>query len=125
MNEIKELTRAELQIMQIIWEKGNVFVNDIIAEMSEPKPVYTTVSTIVRILVDKNFLSYKAFGKTHQYFAVISKEDYTKRYMTGVVNNFFSGSIKSLVSFFAEKESLSVNEIDDIIDILNNNKKNE
>lgn len=125
MKEIKELTKAELQIMQIIWGKGNVFVNDIIAEMPTPKPVYTTVSTIVRILVDKNFLSYQAFGKTHQYYAVITKEEYTSRYMTGVVNNFFSGSVKSLVSFFAEKEKLSVREIDDIIDILNSNKKNE
>lgn len=125
MKEIKELTKAEFQIMQIIWRKGNVFVNEILAEMPEPKPVYTTVSTIVRILVDKNFLSYQAFGKTHQYYAIISKEEYTNRYMTSVVNNFFSGSVKSLVSFFAEKEKLSVSEIDDIIDILNNNKKNE
>lgn len=125
MKEIKELTKAELQIMQIIWEKGEVFVNDIIAEMPSPKPVYTTVSTIVRILVEKNFLAYKAFGKTHQYYAVISKEEYTQKYMTGVVNNFFSGSFKSLVSFFAEKENLSIGEIDDIIDILNHNKKNE
>lgn len=125
MKEIKELTKAELQIMQIIWEKGEVFVNDIIAEMPSPKPVYTTVSTIVRILVEKNFLAYKAFGKTHQYYPVISKEEYTQKYMTGVVNNFFSGSFKSLVSFFAEKENLSIGEIDDIIDILNHNKKNE
>lgn len=125
MKEIKELTKAELQIMQIIWEKGEVFVNDIIAEMPSPKPVYTTVSTIVRILVEKNFLAYKAFGKTHQYYAVISKEEYTQKYMTGVVNNFFSGSFKSLVSFFAEKENLSIGEIDDIIDILNHNKKIE
>lgn len=125
MKEIKELTKAELQIMQIIWEKGEVFVNDIIAEMPSPKPVYTTVSTIVRILVEKNFLAYKAFGKTHQYYQVISKEEYTQKYMTGVVNNFFSGSFKSLVSFFAEKENLSIGEIDDIIDILNHNKKNE
>lgn len=125
MKEIKELTKTEFQIMQIIWKKGNVFVNDIIAEIPAPKPVYTTVSTIVRILVDKNFLSYKAFGKTHQYYAIISKEEYTNRYMTSVVNNFFSGSVKSLVSFFAEKEKLSMSEIDDIIDILNSNKKNE
>lgn len=120
--EIRELTKAELQIMQIIWEREKVFVNDILMCMETPKPAYTTVSTIVRILVDKGFLSYHIFGKTHQYYPIISKEEYTQRYMLGVVDNFFSGSFKSLVSFFAAKEKLSVNEIDDIIDILNNNK---
>lgn len=121
--EIRELTKAELQVMQIIWQEENVFVNDILMMMEKPKPAYTTVSTIVRILVDKGFLSYKIFGKTHQYFPIISKEEYTRRYMSGVVDNFFSGSFKSLVSFFAAKEKLSVNEIDEIIDILKHNKK--
>lgn len=123
MNKIKELTKAELQIMQILWTKEKAFVNEIREEISEPRPAYNTISTVLRVLVEKDFVAYQSFGKTYQYYPLVNREDYMERYMSNVVNNFFSGSVKAVVSFFAKKEELSEEEINEIIDILNENKK--
>lgn len=123
INEIKELTKAELQVMQILWAREKAFVHEIREDMPNPKPAYNTISTVLRVLVVKNFVAYHSFGKTYQYHPLIQKEDYMKRYMNNVVNNFFSGSIKAVVSFFARNEKLSMTEIDEIIDMLNENKK--
>lgn len=114
----QELTPAELEIMQIIWERGGTFVNDILAVVPEPKPAYTTVSTIVRILEKKGYLAHKSFGKSHEYYPLIDRESYTHDFMTNVLNNFFGGSPARMVSFFAEKESISVDEADEILKIL-------
>lgn len=123
MNEIKELTKAELQVMQMLWEREKAFVHEILEDMPEPKPAYNTISTVLRVLVVKNFVAYNNFGKTYQYYPLVKREDYMERYMNNVVNNFFSGSIKAVVSFFAQKEKMSMSEIDEIIDMLNENKK--
>lgn len=123
MNKIKELTKAELQVMQILWGKEKAFVNEIREAMPEPRPAYNTISTVLRVLVEKEFVSYQSFGKTYQYYPIVEREDYMERYMNNVVNNFFSGSVKAVVSFFAKKEKLSSEEIDEIIDLLNENKK--
>lgn len=123
MNKIKELTKAELQVMQILWAKEKAFVNEIREAMPEPRPAYNTISTVLRVLVEKEFVSYQSFGKTYQYYPIVEREDYMERYMNNVVNNFFSGSVKAVVSFFAKKEKLSSEEIDEIIDLLNENKK--
>lgn len=103
----KELTRAELEIMQIIWKKEKVFLSDIINEIPEPRPAYTTVSTVVRTLVRKNFVVYKQYGKIHRYYPVISKEEYTKGVMKVIKKNFFDGSFSNMISFFAKKEKIS------------------
>ena len=123
MNKMKELTKAELQIMQILWNREKAFVNDIREDMPEPRPAYNTISTVLRVLVEKEFVAYHSFGKTYQYYPLVNREDYMERYMNNVVNNFFSGSVKAVVSFFAKKEKLSRQEIDEIIDLLNENKK--
>ena len=123
MDKMRELTKAELQIMQVLWKKERAFVNEIREEMPDPRPAYNTISTVLRVLVEKEFVSYQRYGKTYQYFPLVNREDYMERYMSGVVNNFFSGSVKAVVSFFARKEKLSSDEIDEIIDILNENKK--
>jgi len=115
---LRELTRAELQIMQILWDKGPSFVSDIIECIDEPKPAYNTVSTIVRILEKKGFVSYKVFGKSHRYHPLLSREDYTSGYMNHVLNNFFENSVSHMVSFFAEKEKISLQEMDKIMNIL-------
>jgi len=120
--EIKELTKVELQLMNVLWDKQQGFVNDILAELPEPKPAYNTVSTFMRILVTKGFVGYKSFGKSHQYYPLISREAYMENFMTGVKNIFFSGSLRSMISFFARKEKLSNKEIESIIKILNENK---
>lgn len=118
MAQIKELTKAELQIMQILWDKESAFVNDIIESMEMPKPAYNTVSTIVRILEQKGFVSHRNFGKSHEYFPIVSREDYTSSFMTSVLNNFFGNSVSQMVSFFSAKENLSVTEMEEIMTII-------
>lgn len=115
---LPELTKAELELMQVIWRKEKVLVHDILAELPEPKPAYNTVSTLVRVLEKKEFVGHKAYGKTYEYFPLVTKEDYTSRYMTGVLYNFFDGSLSRLVSFFSENKSISVEETDKILEML-------
>lgn len=112
---MKELTRAEEQIMQILWKLGRGFVRDILEHFPDPKPAYNTVSTIVRILEKKGFVSYRAFGKTHEYYPIVSKDIYKKAYLNSFVKNYFSGSFQELVSFFAEDRELSVTELEEIM----------
>lgn len=123
MNELKELTKAELQIMQVLWLKDKVFVNEILQELQEPRPAYNTVSTVLRVLINKGYVSYHSFGKNYQYYPLVTKECYTSRFMNRMVDNFFSGSVKAMVSFFTKKENMSVQEIDELIEMLEENKK--
>ena len=120
---VSELTRAELELMQVIWKKEKVLVHDILDDLPEPKPAYNTVSTLVRVLEKKGFVGHKAYGKTYEYFPLVSKEDYTSRYMTGVLNNFFDGSLSRLVSFFSSNKSISVEETDKILEMLKHDRK--
>lgn len=122
---MKELTKAEDQIMQILWTIEKGFVKDIMDHLSEPKPAYNTVSTIVRILEKKGFVGYKAYGKTHEYFPLIAKENYTRFYLNNMVKGYFNGSFQNLVSFFAKENNLNVNDIDKLMSELQNlkNKK--
>lgn len=115
----QELTKAELEMMQVIWDKEKVLIHDILDVLPEPKPAYNTVSTIVRILEQKGFVGHKAYGRTYEYFALVSKEEYTQRYMATVLDNFFDGSLSRLVSFFSKQESISAGEQAEIIKMLN------
>ncbi|MBP9925342.1 MAG: BlaI/MecI/CopY family transcriptional regulator [Cyclobacteriaceae bacterium] len=112
---MKELTKAEDQIMQVLWTLEKGFVKDIIDQLPEPKPAYNTVSTIVRILEKKGFVGYKAFGKTHEYFPLVPKEKYTRFYLNNMVTGYFNGSFQNLVSFFAKENSLKVQDIDQLV----------
>lgn len=114
----QELTRAELEIMQILWQKGCGLVHDILDEMPEPRPAYNTVSTIVRILEKKGFVGHTAYGKTHQYRPLVGREEYTEQYMNGVLGNFFDGSLVQMVSFFTRRDNIPMREFDSIIGIL-------
>jgi len=122
MNDIKELTKAEDQIMQILWTIGKGFVKDIIEEMPEPKPAYNTVSTIVRILETKGFIDHKAYGKTHEYFPVISKEKYTRFYLNNLIKGYFNGSFQNLVSFFAKDSKMNSQDLEKLLDELKKNQ---
>ena len=113
-----ELTRAELEIMQVIWDKERVLVHDILSEMTEPKPAYNTVSTVIRVLEKKGFVDHKAYGKTHEYFAIVDRDTYTKGFMTSVLSNFFGGSASRMVSFLSSNDSLSLEETDEILKLL-------
>ena len=113
-----ELTKAEEQIMRVLWNLEKGFVKEIIKELPNPKPAYNTVSTIVRILEKKGFVSYKAYGKTHEYFPLVTKEEYTKGHMYSFVQNYFSNSFEKMVSFFAKEKSISLTEMEDILKIM-------
>ena len=117
---MKELTKAEEQIMHVLWTLEKAFVKDIIAELPDPKPAYNTVSTIVRILESKGFVHHNAFGKTHQYFPVITKEDYMQFFVKNVVRNFFSDSVPEMVSFFARDKDMSLTELEEIMSLIQN-----
>ena len=115
MKDLKELTRAEDQVMQILWKLQKGFVKDIIEEMPEPKPAYNTVSTIVRILETKGFVGHKAYGKTHEYFPLITKDKYTRFYLNNMISGYFNGSFQNLVSFFAKEHNLSAHDMDKLL----------
>mgnify|MGYP002395258702 CR=1 FL=1 len=111
---MKELTRAEEQVMQILWKIEKGFVKDLLEHFPEPRPAYNTVSTIVRILQDKGFVSHKAYGRTHEYYPLLSREEYTKSRMSNLVNDYFSNSFEKMVSFFAREKNISLKEMEDI-----------
>lgn len=112
---MKELTKAEDQIMRVLWKLKRAFVKDIIEELPDPKPAYNTVSTIVRILETKGFVDHRAYGKTHEYFPIVAREKYTQFYLNNMVKGYFNGSFASLVSFFAKENQLKVGELDDLV----------
>lgn len=120
MKDLKELTRAEDQVMQILWQLEKGFVKDIIEKMPEPKPAYNTVSTIVRILETKGFVGHKAYGKTHEYFPLISKEKYTRFYLNNLIKGYFNGSFQNLVSFFAKENKLNAGDIEKLLEEIKN-----
>lgn len=122
MKELKELTRAEDQVMQLLWKLEKAFVKDIIERMPEPKPAYNTVSTIVRILETKGFVGHKAYGKTHEYYPLVSKERYTKYYLNNMIKGYFNGSFHNLVSFFAKEHKMNAADIEKLLRELKNDK---
>ncbi|MEJ7645391.1 MAG: BlaI/MecI/CopY family transcriptional regulator [Chryseolinea sp.] len=119
---MKELTKAEDQVMQILWEIRKGFVKDIISQMPGPKPAYNTVSTIVRILENKGFVDHTAYGKTHEYFPLITKDKYTKFYLNNLIRGYFDGSFQNLVSFFAKENKLDTNDLEKLLGELKKQK---
>ena len=112
---MKELTKAEEQVMQILWDLEKGFVKDILARMPDPKPAYNTVSTIVRILETKGFIDHNAYGKTHEYYPIVAKSDYSNFYLKNFVSNYFGGSFQKLVSFFAKENDLNTQELEEMM----------
>ena len=111
--ELKELTRAEEQIMQYLWKLEKGFLKDIVEQFPEPRPAYTTVSTVVRVLVKKRFISYNTYGKTNEYFPTVSKTVYFKRKVKPIISNYLKGSPSNLVSYFTNAE-LNLTELEEI-----------
>jgi len=114
MTDIKELTKAEEQVMRILWQLKEAIVKDVIDLMPEPKPAYNTVSTVIRVLETKGFVDHKAYGNSYVYFPVISEEVYKNFAFDKVMNNYFSNSYSSLVSFLVKEKNLSVNELEEL-----------
>lgn len=112
---MKELTKAEEQIMQVLWELKHAFVKEIIDRLPAPKPAYNTVSTIVRILQDKGFVSHESFGKSHCYYPLMDKETYTRKFLRNFIGNYFDNSFPQMVSFFASQEKIDLQELEEIL----------
>lgn len=112
---MKELTKAEEEIMQVLWKLERAFVRDILEELPEPKPAYNTVSTIVRILETKGFVGHEAFGKSHQYFPLVEQDKYKSFFLKNFMSGYFGGSFEKLVSFFAKDNNLDVQELDQLL----------
>ncbi|WP_276089450.1 BlaI/MecI/CopY family transcriptional regulator [Pedobacter sp. JY14-1] len=123
--EIKDLTKAEEQIMQILWQIKKGFVKDVIDHLPEPKPAYNTVSTIIRILETKGFIGHETFGKAHNYYPLISREDYKRHATDKLLGNYFENSVESMFSFFVKEEKLDLDDVDEILKMINKLKKKE
>lgn len=120
----KQLTKAEEQFMQVLWSLEEASVKEIIEQLPEPKPAYNTVSTIIRILETKDFVSHKVKGRGYIYYPLIKKTDYTNQSLHKLVNGYFEGSFKSMVSFFVNKNDMDIKELESILkEIEKNNSK--
>jgi predicted transcriptional regulator len=115
---MQKLTNKEEEIMQILWKLKKAFVKEVLAEIIEDQPHYNTLSTIIRNLEEKGFVSHNAYGNTHQYFPIVKLEDYRKRFMNNAIETYFNSSYKNLVSFFAEEEKISAAELREILDLI-------
>ncbi|MDO1513369.1 BlaI/MecI/CopY family transcriptional regulator [Maribacter confluentis] len=112
---MKQLTKAEEEVMQILWQLGKGNVASIIEKLPEPKPAYNTISTIVRILESKGFVDHEQAGRGHIYFPLVKKTDYSNQSITQLVDNYFQGSFKSMVSFFMKKNDMSLTELEAVM----------
>ena len=118
----KQLTKAEEQIMQVLWNLEEASVKEVIALLPEPKPAYNTVSTIVRILETKEFVDHKAVGRGFVYYPIIEKETYSNQSLHKLMNGYFNGSFKSMVSFFVKENKMDVKELESILKEVNKKK---
>ena len=116
--KIKELTRAEEQLMQILWQLKKGFVKNVMEQLAEPKPAYNTVSTIIRILETKGFVAHNAFGKSHEYYPIISKEEYQNFATDKLMTGYFDNSVKHMFSYFVKKEKIDLKEADEIMKLI-------
>ncbi len=116
---MKQLTKAEEDIMQILWQLEKANVKSIIEHLPNPKPAYNTVSTIVRILENKGFVDYEKQGKGHIYFPVVAKQDYSNQSINKLVDNYFQGSFKSMVSFFVKKNDMDIKDLESVLKAIN------
>lgn len=120
---MQKLTNKEEEIMHILWKLKKAFVREVMAEITEEQPHYNTLSTIVRNLEEKGFVSHNAFGNTHQYYPIVSLEDYRKRFMNTAIDNYFNSSYKNMVSHFAKEEKISVAELREILAMIESQKE--
>ncbi|WP_420602965.1 BlaI/MecI/CopY family transcriptional regulator [Flagellimonas sp.] len=120
---MKQLTKAEEEVMQLLWQLEKANVAALLQELPEPKPAYNTVSTIIRILEDKGFVDHEKVGKGHVYFPLVKKEEYSNQSISKLVDGYFQGSFKSMVSFFMKKNDISLNELEEIMQKIKNEEK--
>jgi len=112
---MKKLTSAEEEVMQLLWAKSGAFVKELLDAFPEPKPAYNTVSTIVRILVDKGFVGVEVHGKSHKYLPLVSKEAYAESSLDNLVEGYFGNSLRQMLSFFVQKKDVSLSDLEELM----------
>ncbi|MEO1438432.1 MAG: BlaI/MecI/CopY family transcriptional regulator [Bacteroidota bacterium] len=120
-----KLTKVEEEVMQLIWEIGPCTVSNLLAHMGEPKPPHSTISSVVRILEKKGFVDHKAYGRTYEYFPIVTQEDYSGQRLNNLMQNYFGGSVKKLVSFLVNKNEVNLNELGELMKDLENDENEE
>lgn len=123
INKIKRklmvtLTKAEERIMKILWEIGEGFIKDIIERFPDPKPPYNSVSTIVRVLVQKDIVGFTAYGGTHKYHPLITRDEYSKGQLSRLLTDYYNNSLREVVNFFSENKNLDEKELDEVMKML-------
>ena len=111
---MKELTKAEEQVMQYLWQLEKGFLKDIVAAFDEPRPAYTTVATVVKVLVEKGFVAFNSYGNLREYYPAVTKTDYSKRFLRSWTQRFFEGSRTTLLSYFVKDKDLNLNELEEL-----------
>lgn len=114
---MKQLTKAEEQIMQILWDLKEAIVKDVVDEFNNPKPAYTTVATVLKVLGNKGFVSFKKIGNTYLYAPAVSKKDYTKVQFSSLLKNYFNGSFPKMATFFAKENNMNIEELEEMLKI--------
>ena len=122
---MRDLTKAEEQVMQILWKVGESIVRDLVDQFPDPKPAYNTVSTVLRVLEKKEFVDHKAYGTTYLYFPLVSKKEYSKFQFSNLIKNYFNGSFPKMAAFFAQENNLSIQELEEMIDMAKDALKDE
>lgn len=117
------LTKAEEEVMQIIWKLKRCLVRDVIEQLGDPNMPHSTISSVVRILEKKGFVNHKAYGKTHEYFPIVTKEEYAQQGVKSLVEKYFGGSPKKLVSFLVQNEDMDLKELNELLKSVNNKKR--
>lgn len=112
---MKKLTTAEEEVMHILWDLGKGFVKDVIDHMPDPKPPYNTVSTVIRVLERKEFISHRQYGNTYEYYPAVSKDDYAKVHFKGFLSDYFNNSFPKMAAFFARENNLTMKELEEIM----------
>lgn len=121
--EIRSLTRAEAEIMRILWKLQKAFVKEILAQMPDPKPAYNTVATFIKILEKKNIVNHITYGSTHQYYPLISEDEYKRYEVEQLMDHYFENSAANLVSFFFNDRKLDVTDLEEIMEFIRKNKE--
>lgn len=122
---MKQLTKAEEQIMQILWNLKEGIVKQVVDEFEEPKPAYTTVATVLKVLEKKGFVGHKTIGNTHLFYPSISKKEYTKFQFSTLLKDYFSGSFPKMATFFAKENNISIQELEEMLKITENELNKE
>ena len=111
---MNELTKAEAQVMHYLWQLEKSFLKDVVEAFPEPRPAYTTISTVIRVLVKKGYVDFNTYGKVHEYFPLVSRKVYFQKHVKSIINKHFDGSVVSFASFFTGDEAVDLGELEEI-----------